>query len=141
MYASFTPSGLYAVELNNPADVSEDFYDLSDRSAKSIQVSNPLRSQGVKTFDRGCLQTDITAKITKQFASLDDAMAWFVAIRTELSCVGLTTPSGSVTLTSRNHDGSTGTNTVPDANVSIKLLRQLGLSFEFEYHIQGGEMT
>jgi hypothetical protein len=62
-------------------------------------------------------------------------------MRAALSCVARTTANGTVALIVRNHSGSTKTFNIPAANVTVALVEQIGVSFVFEYHIQGGAMV
>ncbi len=141
MYATFTPSGLYAIDLNDPDSVAEDFFDFRDTSGKEIQVNKFFRAPAITTFDRGNQHTDITAKITKLFNTLEDGTDWLRAMREALSCLGLTPPNGTVLFYARNMDGSTKSFTVTDANITVTLEQQLGVSFVFQYHIHGGKMV
>ena len=138
MYASFTPSGSYAVELSDSTNVAEDLFNLRDNSGRDIQQRKNFRSASGLTYDRGNQFTDITASVLKQFAKLEDGTDWLRAMRDALLCVGLTSPNGTVTLYARNFDGSTKSFTIANANVTVTLVEQIGSSFEFSYHIQGG---
>lgn len=142
MYAYFTPStGSPQIALNDASKVEEDFYDFSDRSGKEVQTAQFLRAGSVKFYDRGNEFTDITAKMTKQFATLDAGTTWLAGKRAALSMVGKAVPNGTCTLVARNFDGSIQTFTTANACVTITLDRQVGVSFEFSVHIQGGALT
>ena len=138
MYATFTPSGMYAIELSDNSNVDEDFFDVRDTSGKEIQVLKFFRAVASSTFDRGNRDTNITAKITKCFTTADMGLDWLQAMRAALSCLGLTPPNGTVLLYVRNMDGSTKSFTVPTANITLTLEQQIGNAFMFQYHIQGG---
>lgn len=141
MYAYFTPStGSPQIALNDASKVEEDFYNFTDRSTKEIQTAQFLRAGSVQTFDRGNEVTDITAKFTKLFSTLDAGTIWLVTTRAALSMVGLVKPYGKLTFVARNFTGSTHNFDVHNACVTLTLERQIGVSFEFSIHVQGGRL-
>ena len=142
MYATFTPTGGAAVALSDSANLGEDFVGITDDSQKQIDVAMPLRAAGVITLDRGNLKFHRSWLLQKIFATVDAAESWLADTRAAVSCVGLTPPSGTLTLYVRNQDGSIKSSTVANANLQISLVRYMGgATFEFRLEVTGGAQS